>query len=74
MTSYADQNEASVSLGTANSETVATFVGSRGPSGVVSYANQNEASPSLRAANCEAVATFVGPRWVQRSGAIRISA
>ena len=44
------------------------------PSRVVPHADQNEASPSPGAANCETVATFVGPRWVQRSGAIRISA
>ena len=61
------------SLGAANSENVATFVGSWRPSGVVSYADkkQNEASPSLRAANCETVTTFEGAREAQRSDFIR---
>ena len=46
--SYADQNEASPSLGAANCETVATFVGPWGSSGLLSYADQNEASPTLK--------------------------
>ena len=38
------KNEASPSLGAANCETVATFVGSWGLSGMVSYADQSEVS------------------------------
>ena len=50
VTISADQNETSPSLVAANSGTVATFVGSRGPGGVTSYAIQNEAWPPLGAA------------------------
>ena len=61
MTTSADQNETSPSLGTANCETVATFADSWGANGVTSYADQNEAWPPLGAANCEDVAAFMGP-------------
>ena len=44
---YADQNESSLSLRTANCETVNTFVDS------------SEASPSLGAANWQTAATYV---------------
>ena len=60
VTSYADQNETSPSLGPESSDTAATFVGFWGPSGVTVSADQNETSPSLGAANCETVVTFVG--------------
>ena len=73
MTSYADQNEASPSLGTANCEAVATFGRFWGPTGVTSYADQNKTSPSLGAANCETAATFVGSWETQRSRVIRKS-
>ena len=73
MVSYANQKEASPSLGAANCETVATFVGPWGASGVVSYADQKAASPPLGAANCETVATAVGPWEVQRSDVLRRS-
>ena len=58
---YANQNEASPSMGAANCETVATLVGFWGPSGVTSYADQNEALLPQGAANCETVAAFVAP-------------
>ena len=48
------KNEASPSLGATNCETVATFVGSWGLSGMVSYADQSEVSLSLRVASWEA--------------------
>ena len=66
--SYADQNEASPSLGAANCETVTAFVGSCEVSGVASHADQNAASPSVEAAICDTVATFVCCWRVQRSG------
>ena len=58
---YADQNESSLSLRTANCETVNTFVDS------------SEASTSLGAANCETDVTFGGNREVQRSDVTRTS-
>ena len=70
MVPYADQNEASPSLGAANCETVASFVAGRS-SGLLPHADHNEASPSLGAANCETVATFVGSWGAQRNGVIR---
>ena len=56
---YADHNESSLSLGTANCETNATFVGSWVASGVMSYTDQKEAWPPLGAASCETVAAFI---------------
>ena len=73
MTSYADQNKTSPSLGAADCETVATFLGSWGPGVVTSYADQKWTSPCLGAADCETGAAFVD-RWdVQRSGVVRAS-
>ena len=68
MTSYADQNRTSLSLGAAKCETVATFVGSW----------QVQRSRVIRksdlgAANCETVASFVGSWEAQRSRVIRKS-
>ena len=71
MTTYADQNETSPTLGPASSDTAATFVGFWGPSGVTISADQNETPPSPRAANCETVATFEGSWEAQRSRVIR---
>ena len=59
MVSYAKRNEASPSLGAANCETDATFVGSWVASGVMSYTDQKEAWPPLGAASCETVAAFI---------------
>ena len=70
MVPYADQSEASPTLGAANCETFASFVAGRS-SGLVPHADHSEASPSLGAANCETVATFVGSWGAQRNGVIR---
>ena len=71
---HAHQNEASLALKGLRTAKVSPRSWAPGRSGgVASHADQNEASPSPGAANCETVATFVCPRWVQRSGVMRIS-
>ena len=80
MVSYADQNEASPSLGAANCKTAASFFGSweperscacGGANGVTYYTDKDEASAPLGAATCETVAMFVGFWGAQRRGILR---
>ena len=47
-------------MGAANCETIITFAGSWGGTGMTSYADQNEAWPPGGAANCETGAAFMG--------------
>ena len=57
---YADQNESSLSLGTANCETVNSFVDSSEARRTTLYADQSEASPPLGSAAAKLSLLFIG--------------
>ena len=74
MTSYADTNESSPSLGGRGFRNCRHCQLSWAPGrsiGATSYEDPSDTSPSLEVASCAAVATFVGPWEVQRKDVLR---